>query len=201
MWQDWIGPFVESYGLWGLGIDIFLEAMGLPFPGETVLMIASASAAAGSFDIRAVALVAFLAATLGDNFGYLIGRRFGRPVILKRGARFGITHARLSRVEDVLDRRGAIIVVFARFVVLLRQLNGLAAGVAGMHWARFAAANALGAALWVGVWTGIAYGLGARAGLLPAIWHRLSQSAGFLVPILVLGLVAAWWRWGRGRRD
>jgi membrane protein DedA with SNARE-associated domain len=193
-------PLVHTWGLWGLGADIFLEAMGLPLPGESFLVIAAGLAAGGTFDIRVVVLVAFLAATVGDNLGYLIGRFFGRPVVLRYGARFGITHERLLRVEEVLDRRGAIIVVIARFVVLLRQLNGLAAGVGGMHWARFAAANALGAALWVGTWATLAYRFGPQVeAALPALWHHVSRYAVPVVPVLAVALVLAWWRWGRRR--
>ena len=153
MWHQWFEPFIESYELLDLFAGVLLEPIGLPLPGETLLAIASGMAATGSFNIRAVALVAVVGAAVGDNIGFLIGRNFGRPVMLRRGARFGITHERLARVEAALDHRGAAIIVVARFVPLLRQLDGLAAGTAGMHWLRFFVANALGAALWVGAWT------------------------------------------------
>lgn len=186
----WIEPFVQHFGLFGLGLDIFLEAMGAPLPGETLLMVASGLAAEGTFDIRAVIVVAFLAAVMGDNLGYLVGRRFGRPVVLAKGARFGITRDRLDRVEAVLDRRGAVVVAVARFFPLLRQLNGLAAGTAGMHWLHFVIANAVGAALWVGGWSWAAYTLGAHVGLLPVVWPLLHRFAWVLVPLLLVALVA-----------
>lgn len=192
MASGWIEPFVHTYGLFGLGLDVFLEAMGAPLPGETLLLVASGLAASGLFDIRAVMLVAFFAAALGDNVGYLIGRRFGRPFVLSAGARVGITEARLNRVEQVLEHRGAWIVVFARFVPFLRQLNGLAAGTVGMHWLRFVAANALGAALWVGVWSWAAFRLGAEADLMPAIWDILHRFAWILIPLWIAVYVVGW---------
>lgn len=198
---DWIAPFVEHWGLWGLGIDIFLESIGLPFPGETLLAIASGMAAAGTFDIRWVATVAFLAAVLGDNLGYLIGRWYGRPVIVARGARVGITHDRMEHAERLIARWGPALVVIARFIILLRQLNGLAAGTAGMPWGRFLAANILGAALWVGVWTTLVYRFGADIGhLLPTLWRHMSGLTAILVPIAIAVTLLAWWRLARRAR-
>lgn len=200
MWTTGLEPFVQTYGLWGLFADIFLESMGLPMPGETLLVIAAGLASTGALNIVSVAVTAFVAAVLGDNLGFLIGRRLGRQVVLRHGARIGITQARLQRVEQVLDSKGAIIVVVARFIVLLRQLNGLAAGTAGMHWLRFVIANAIGAALWVGAWASLAYFFGKKADMLPTLWHMLSRFAFLLVPMLILALVAAWlWRRARGR--
>lgn len=192
MSPGWVDPFVQTYGLWGLGLDVFLEAMGAPLPGETVLIVASGLAAAGAFDIRLVALVAFLGATLGDNTGYLIGRKFGRPFVLAKGRRIGITPERLGRVERMLDHRGAVVVVVARFFPLLRQLNGLAAGTAAMHWARFAVANALGAALWVGLWSWAAFTFGQQVQLLPQLWGWVQRFAWVVVPLLIVGVIAGW---------
>lgn len=195
----WIEPFIHQFGLLGLGLDIFLEAMGAPLPGESLMILAAGLAATGTFNIWAVAFVAFFAATLGDNLGFLIGRRFGRPVVLARGARFGITEARLDRVEAVLERRGVVIVAVARFFPLLRQLNGIAAGTVGMHWMRFTLANAVGAALWAGGWSFAVYTFGVHTGMLPAIWPILHRFAWVLVPIAILGLLAGWF-WLRLRR-
>ena len=64
------------------------EALGAPLPGESAIILASTAAAEGKLDIRAVAAAAFIAAVAGDNIGYLLGRRLGRPVITRYGARF-----------------------------------------------------------------------------------------------------------------
>lgn len=195
---SWIAPFVEHWGLWGLGIDVFLESIGLPFPGETLLAIASGMAATGSFDIRWVATVAFVAAVLGDNLGYLIGRWYGRPVIVARGARFGITHERMDHAERLIARWGPGLVVIARFIILLRQLNGLTAGTVGMAWHRFLVANILGAALWVGVWTTLVYRFGATVHhLLPALWKHVSHLSAIIVPVTIALVLLAWWQLAR----
>ncbi|MCB1355377.1 MAG: DedA family protein [Maritimibacter sp.] len=192
----WIEPFVHAYGLYGLAADVFLEALGAPVPGETLLVIAAGMASGGVLDIRAVALVAFLAAVLGDNLGYLIGRRYGRQVVLSVGGRVGITEARLEKVERILDHRGWVVVSVARFFPLLRQLNGLAAGTVRMRWTHFLAANIAGAALWVGLWSWIGYRVGGEAHLLPLVWQVLHRFAWVIVPPLLIAMLGfgLWFR-------
>lgn len=200
-WLIHVEPLIRQFGLPGLFVDVFLEALGMPLPGETLLIFASGLAALGQLNIIGVALTAFAAAVAGDNVGYFIGRRLGRPLIVRYGSRFGITHERLQMAEKIIQKRGPIIVAFARFVVLLRQLNGIAAGTAGMHWLRFLVANAVGAALWVGFWTMLAYHFGKDASLLPDLWHHLSRTAMFVVPgLIVLAVVASFLLWMRKRK-
>lgn len=195
---EYILPIVEQYGLAAMFVSLVLETLGLPLPGESALIVTAAAAGAGKLGIWQVALVAYIAAVTGDNIGYLIGRKFGRPVVLDHGARFGITPERYAKAEAVAARYGAIMVVVARFVVLLRQLNGLVAGTTGMRWPVFLAANMVGAALWVGLWATLAYKFGHSPAILPAIGHHLGLVAALLVPILV-GL--AWIALRRTRRE
>lgn len=182
--------FITAYGAVALFVCVALESLGAPLPGESAIIFASAAAAAGKLDIVTVAIAAFAGAVLGDNLGYLIGRKAGRPVILKFGRHVGFGPPQLDRAEAVARRHGPLMVVFARFVVLLRQLNGIVAGTTGMHWATFGIANAVGAALWVGVWTTLAYRFGHSArDLLPFLWHHLSLVAAVLVPLAILVLL------------
>jgi membrane protein DedA with SNARE-associated domain len=192
-WLTQFEPFIQQYGLAGLFVDVFLESMGLPVPGETLLIIASTLAGLGKLNIFAVAVTAFAAAVAGDNVGYLVGRTLGRPLVVRYGERIGITQERLDRVERIIQKRGPIIVAAARFFVLLRQLNGIAAATAGMHWLRFLIANAVGAALWVGFWTVIAYKFGASPHILPYLWKHMSWVAAIAVPLILIVLIVGWW--------
>lgn len=189
---------VAHYGIPALFMSVSLEALGAPLPGESAVLLASAAAAAGELDIRAVVLTAVIAAVLGDNLGYLIGRKLGRAVILRYGGRFGATQANLARVEAVAARYGPLMVVFARFFVVLRQLNGIVAGSSGMRWPVFLAANLVGAALWVGLWSTLAYRFGLSTAALPFIWHHLALLAGILTPLLILALALLYLRQRRG---
>lgn len=149
-------PFVHAYGAFAVGVVLFFESLGAPLPGESLLVFSGLLAAKGEVSLTGLLAAAFVGSMMGDNAGYLIGRAVGRRLVIHHGARVGLTEARYLKVEAAFDRFGPAAVAFARFFNVLRQLNGIVAGTAGMAWPRFLVCNALGAALWVGVW-----GLGA----------------------------------------
>lgn len=189
-----IEPFITQYGLLAIFLLVALESLGLPLPGETVLILGAGLASGGALNVYAVAAVAIVAAVLGDNIGYLLGRSFGRPVILRFGSRIGITSAAFSRAERVMCRRGAIIVVIARFVMLLRQLNGLVAGTTRMRWWTFLAANTVGAVLWVVMWVVLAFNLGREVSLVPLLWHHLGMLAKLLIPVTIVVFIVIYFK-------
>ena len=154
--NDLAGP-LNHYGLWAVLALVLIEDFGIPVPGETVLIAASLFAGSGRLNVFAVALVGFAAAVLGDNIGYGIGRFGGRRLVDRWGRYVFLTPERLDKAEAFFERHGAKIIVVARFVEGLREANGIIAGIAEMHWLRFLACNALGAALWVGTWVSIGY--------------------------------------------
>lgn len=167
-----IDAYLATYGLLAVFGVIYLESLGLPLPGESGVIASTVLAIHGDFSIFHLLAVVWAAAVLGDSTGYLIGRIGGRPLLQRYGRLVRLTPDRLGKVEDVFRRRGAWIVVGARFVVLLRQLNGLVAGSMGMGWPQFLAANALGGLLWAATWTLGPYYLGEFFGLDGALHHR-----------------------------
>jgi membrane protein DedA with SNARE-associated domain len=177
-------PTLRDWGYLALGGFLFLEDFGVPLPGETMLIAASLYAGAGHLNVFVVAIVGFAAAVAGDNVGYLIGRRGGRELVERFGRYVLITPARLDRAERFFSRHGGKIVTVARFVEGLRQFNGIIAGIAEMHWARFLAFNALGAAIWVGVWTSAGYFAGNN---VEAISRDLTW-VGLAIGVVVLAL-------------
>lgn len=147
-----LAPILNHYGYLAVGGLVLVEDFGVPAPGETVLIAAAVYAGAGQLNVVLVAVIAFVAAVIGDNVGFAIGHFGGRPLAERLGKYIFLTPARLDSAERFFNRQGPKIVVIARFVEGLRQANGIIAGITGMHWARFLAFNALGAALWVGLW-------------------------------------------------
>ena len=139
---------------------IGVESFGVPAPGQTIMVAAAIYAGAGRLNIVAVAAIAFVAAVMGDNIGYWIGVRGGRKVAHKYGKYIFLTPERLERAERFFARRGNRIVLVARFIDNNRQFNGVIAGITAMPWRTFLLYNAIGAFLWVGWWTTIAYVLG-----------------------------------------
>lgn len=163
---SFIEPYMRQYGLLALFVIIYLESLGAPLPGESALVGSSVLASMGELPIVGLFLVVVTAAVMGDNTGYAIGRYGGRPLIVRYGRMVGLTPERLDSIEKVFATKGPIIVVGARFVVILRQLNGLLAGAMSMPWLSFLAANVVGALLWTVVWCLGPYFFGAAIGEL-----------------------------------
>jgi membrane protein DedA with SNARE-associated domain len=191
-----VAPYLERYGYAAVVGALLLESFGLPLPGETMLIAGSALAAEGQLHLVPLLACAWAAAVVGDNLGFAIGRFGGRRLILRYGARIGITESRLARVEAFFHRYGGGVVLLARFFALLRQLNGLVAGTVGMRWWRFLAYNATGAALWVGAWGLGVYYFGQSLGHVVARIHGLGYVIGLVV---LIGIVVAVVRYGRRR--
>lgn len=189
---------LDRYGYLAIFGLIGVESFGIPAPGQTVLVAAALYAGTGRLNISLVALVAFLAATIGDNIGYLIGYLGGHRAVSKYGRYVLLHERRVQRLEQTFDRHGAKLVVIARFIDGLRQFNGLVAGIAGMHWARFLAFNAIGAILWVAAWTSIGHLAGPHIGPLYGGIRRYERYVLVAVGVVIVGLVA--WHVIRRRR-
>ena len=155
-------PYFDEYGLWAVFGITLLENLGFPMPGQTMLMASALLASQGDMHILLLLLTAWAAAVTGDAIGYTIGRFGGRALVLRYGHYVLINQGRLEYVENFFRRHGGVVVVVARFFEILRQLNGIAAGIAEMPWQRFLIYNILGAALWVGFWGMLFYQLGER---------------------------------------
>jgi membrane protein DedA with SNARE-associated domain len=182
-----IDPLVRHYGLIVVPAIITLESLGAPLPGESLLIFASVTAEHGNLSFPLLLLFAWIGGVVGDNIGYLIGRRLGRAVLLRYGDKIGFTAQRLDRVEAVFARYGPLTVAFARFFNVLRQLNGVVAGTLKMDWWRFLLFNALGCALWVLTWGLAGFYLGEHVSDIARLAHGLGLVGAIIVAILVIG--------------
>ncbi len=189
---------LQHYGVWAIGLLIMLEDFGIPVPGETILIAGAVYAGAGRLNVLAVGVVGFIAAIIGDNIGFAIGHFGGRALALRWGKYVFLTEERLNKAEGFFDRRGAIVITFARFVEGLRQANGIIAGITGMHWLRFLIFNAIGAALWVGTWVSLGYLAGNHIGTIYHYITLYSYYALIALAVLIVGYIV--WRLRRRRR-
>ena len=187
---------LQHFGLWAIGLLITLEDFGVPVPGETILIAGAIFAGAGRINVVALGVVAFFAAVTGDNIGFAIGHFGGRALALRFGKYVFLTEERLDKAERFFDRRGSIVITFARFVEGLRQANGIIAGITGMHWLRFVIFNAIGAALWVGTWITIGYFAGNN---ITTIYHYITLYSYYVLAGLVV-LIVGYIVWRRRRR-
>lgn len=166
-------PLFDRYGYFAVFLTIFLEDFGVPMPGETTLVVGSLLAAHGGLNIILFSFIAWCAAVLGDNVGYAIGRFAARSLILTVGRYLLINERKIKAVEEAFRQWGPFLVAAARFVEILRQMNGIVAGMVRMPWRRFLAFNTLGAGLWVAFWATLAYELGRQTGDLGVLFRRL----------------------------
>ena len=189
---------LQHFGVWAIAFLIMVEDFGIPVPGETILIAGAVYAGAGRLNVILVGVAAFIAAILGDNIGFAIGHFGGRALALRWGKYVFLTEERLDKAERFFDRRGAIVITFARFVEGLRQANGIIAGITGMHWLRFLIFNAIGAALWVGTWVSLGYFAGNH---ITTIYHYINLYSYYVLialGVLLLGYIA--WRLRRRSR-
>ncbi|MGH3413995.1 MAG: DedA family protein [Marmoricola sp.] len=185
-----LAPVLGHYGYLAVGGFVLLEDFGVPVPGETILIAAAVYAGAGRLDIALVVVVAFVAAVVGDNIGYAIGRYGGRRLVERWGRYVFLTPKRLDKAEDFFARHGGKVVTVARFIEGLRQANGLIAGITQMRWRDFLAFNALGAALWVGCWSAVGYYSGSHIDAIYGKVHDYSIYVAIAVAVAIVALVA-----------
>jgi membrane-associated protein len=173
-------------------VVLLLENAGIPLPGETTLLLAGGMAySQHRLSLLGIIVVGVVACTLGDNLGYWIGYRGGRPLLEHQRRIFRVSHEHLERGERFFLRYGSFTVFFARFFFGLRILAGPLAGVLKMPWKKFLLFNFLGALLWVSLIASLGYFFGSRWEWLMDRFDQIQSIAAVLV--LVGGLIW-WWR-------
>jgi membrane protein DedA with SNARE-associated domain len=173
-------PLITNYGYWGIGTIVGLESMGIPLPGETILVLAAVYAATtGDLSIYGIVAAATVGSIIGDNLGYSLGKRYGYPFLLKNGRRINMSEDRIKLGQYLFMTYGAWIVFFGRFVALLRILAAFLAGVNRMPWWTFLFANATGAILWASVFGFGGYAFGQLIFQVHKTW----------APVLVVGAI------------
>ena len=189
--------FFDAYGYWTLIIVLLLENAGLPVPGETTLLFASFLAwSERELHLGYIILTGILACTIGDNLGYWIGHRGGRPLLDRYQRLFHVRPKTIARGERMFARYGAATVFFARFVFGMRIIAGPLAGVLRMPWKKFLLFNFLGASVWVSVIATVGFVFGSQWDRLLKVMHRFNVVA---VAVAVL-IVALFWLRRRRRR-
>ena len=171
--------------------------MGLPLPGEIVLLTAGALAARGEFSILLVTLSAWLGTIAGGTGGYWVGRIGGAAVLKRRVRWLGITGARERAAQEFFDRNGARTIVVARFIAILRVIAGIVAGSVGMPFGLFSLCNAIGGLIWAATFAAIGYFFGSHLPLLENYTRRLGL--GLLIAVIVVSGAAWLYRAHRAR--
>jgi membrane-associated protein len=171
---------VQSGGLIILAVFLFAEVglfLGFFLPGDTLLITAGILAKQGKFNIAIVIVIAAIAAILGDNTAYLIGRNVGDRVFKKKDSLlFDPKH--IERSENYYEKYGTKTVLIAHFIPVIRTFTPLLAGVAKMRYSKFVLFDAIGDIVWAITVTLLGYYVGSR---IPNIDHYLLAIVGLVV--------------------
>lgn len=175
--------FLTTYGYWTVLLFVGIESTGIPFPGETMLLIAAIYA--GTTHQLSIALVIAAAASgaiLGDNIGFWIGREGGYRLLRRYGHYVRLNERKLKLGLYLFRKHGGKVVFFGRFVAVLRAWAAFLAGTNRMRWPSFLLFNALGGIVWATL-----FGLGGY--LLGDNIHRLTGPIGTVSIVLAVLII------------
>ncbi len=185
--SDALSYLLSTYGYAAIFVVVMGESAGIPLPGETILIASAVLASTHKgLDIRFVILAAALAAILGDNIGFWVGRRYGEGILTRYGPKVGIDQRKQKLGRYLFRRFGGAIVFFGRFVAMLRAYAALLAGVNDLAPMTFFAYNAAGGIVWASL-----FGVGGY--LLGAGISRVAGPVGWAA--LAVALVGAVFLW------
>ena len=200
-WEKILTDLSETLGAWTYGLVggmAFLETgafVGLIAPGETAVVLGGVVAAHGEVDLPLMLLLVWLAAAAGDLASYALGRRLGRPFLVRRGPRLGVTAPRLERVETFFDRHGPKAILVGRFVGIIRAVAPFLAGASGLRLRTFLPWSLLGTLAWASIFTLVGYAFSESFSSAAEITTR-----GALGLAVVAALALAWQAHRRQRR-
>ena len=190
---------VQDYGAWVYGFlfaIVFMETgfVVTPFlPGDSLLFVAGAVAAAGGMELPWLMATLITAALLGDNVNYWFGRFLGPKVFRHEGSRW-LKRENLDRTHAFMERHGPKAIVIARFVPIVRTFVPFVCGIGRLTYARFLGFSILGALLWVGLLVPAGYFFGN----LPLVKNNLTVAILVIVFLSILPGLLEYWRHRRG---
>jgi undecaprenyl-diphosphatase len=145
---DQILSLISQYGYLIVFFGVMMESIGIPIPGETILIAAGFLVSQGRLEVATTIVLGVFGTILGNQIGYWIGREGGRPFVLRWGHYVGITLERLMRAEGFYVRHGGKAVLLARFTPWLRAFGAVVAGISHMHQKTFFLYNVVAGAVW-----------------------------------------------------
>jgi membrane protein DedA with SNARE-associated domain len=191
-----IEQWLETWGYLVVFVPLMLETAGIPFPGGTILLIASAASSRGLLNPFVVAAVASLAAIIGDNIGFCIGRFGGRRVI-NRLSRFGHVEAGVLWTERFFAVHGGKAVVLARWTAGLRIFGAWVAGMSTMRWRTFLLWNTLGGITWACTFTALGYAFGES---IERVEQVVGVGGAIIFAVIVIAALVVTMRWLQRRQ-
>jgi membrane protein DedA with SNARE-associated domain len=160
---------LNGLGLPGLFAGVFLEAMGLPFPGSVLVALAGFLAKQGAFNVVLAWLVAMVAYLLGAISAFMVGRHMGGDFITRWGKYFHLTPKRIARAQALIQKSAPAYVIGGRFVPTIGNITPYIAGVSGISPVKFLIYDMVHAVLWLTTFIGAGFVLGDN-------WHQIMEN-------------------------
>ena len=176
----------DRIGYPAAGLGILIESVGIPFPGETTLLIVAAYAATGRLHITFVIVSGILGAVIGGDLGYAIGYLGGRPLIERVFRWLRVKPERLAQSEAFFARHGAKAMFVARFVIGARSYGSMLAGMSRMPFLSFQLFSAGGSVLWGVVIGLVGYLFGNNLPLLEKIVRDVGIAGAALIAAVLI---------------
>lgn len=156
-----VHDLLTQYGYIAVFVLVAAESLGVPLPGETILIAASLYAGSThNLSVVVIFAVATLAAIMGDNVGYWIGDKGGYRLLHRYGHHLRVDDTKIKIGRLIFDRHGGKVVFFGRFVSVLRTYAAFLSGTMKMSWRRFFPYNASGAIVWAALYSFLPYLVG-----------------------------------------
>ncbi|HEY7948155.1 MAG TPA: DedA family protein [Acidimicrobiales bacterium] len=156
-----ISHLLTTYGYFAVFALVALESLGIPLPGETILIAAGTYAGTShKLSVWVIFIVAAAGAVIGDNIGYGIGRTGGYRLVRRYGSLVRFDESKVKVARYIFDRYGGKVVFFGRFVSVFRTYVAFLAGTLKMRWHRFLVNNACGGILWAATFSFASYAAG-----------------------------------------
>jgi membrane protein DedA with SNARE-associated domain len=190
-----ITHLLDQWGYPIVSLFVGIESSGVPFPGETTLLIAAVYAGTGHhLSIFWIIVAAAGGAIIGDNLGYTAGRYGGRRLATRYGKYVRLKPEHLDRAEQFFEKHGDKTVFFGRFIAVLRAWAAFLAGTNRMRWPKFLLFNAAGGILWATIYGLLGYFLGNNLPILNKVTKILGIGGvvAALAVVVVIGVIV--WR-------
>lgn len=181
---------MQHLGYVGVFLALFFEAIGVPFPSETILITTGIEMNRGVFSFWPLWVMAFMGNVVGSNVAYVIGRFIGRTAILRYGRWVRITESRFHAVEVNFQRFQLAFLIIGKFIAFVRIAIPYLAGINKVAYGWFSLYNTLAAMAWSALFL-------VMGRYLELIWKHYGQTLithwYITAPILVIVLVIVWW--------
>jgi membrane protein DedA with SNARE-associated domain len=179
---DRIIEILSSLGLAGVFVGVFLEAIGLPFPGSVLVALAGFLSKQGEFNIIIAWLISLLGYMLGSISAFMLGRYIGEPFIKRWGRYIRLTPERIGKAQELLQKSALAYVIGGRFLPTVGNVTPYVAAISGISIAKFVIYDMVHAVLWLTIFLGVGAVLGNE-------WHTMVENPWFKWGAIGVGLL------------